>query len=227
MDDAPVFDRIDDPALAERVVHFVGRRRGQVELPDAVPKSASERLASILSSGVLRGFPVPHSDQRPVVCASDLSAAELQAAFADGLNARGHIEPWALILRRQSLWLAGMRPVLYVSQGASRHFAAASAEIYGPGWESLVMPTNPGQFFHEDWAHEREWRRCFDPDDPDDLPELAITKPVRAIVVGERGWEVPALELPAIGRVREVDRWWWNPVAARLVRDGSVEVSRI
>ncbi|MBD5784614.1 hypothetical protein IF650_00325 [Cellulosimicrobium terreum] len=50
------------PAAAPtpQLVHFVGRPRGAVALPQSLENlTAEERLVSILDSGHLRAFPVP------------------------------------------------------------------------------------------------------------------------------------------------------------------------
>lgn len=90
----PVFPEWADPAMSDKIVHFVGRPRGASPLPQSVwHLDTRQRLASILHEGLLRGFQVYRSGTVPVVSLSNLSATELEGAFARGLNTRGGSSP--------------------------------------------------------------------------------------------------------------------------------------
>lgn len=98
------------------LVHFVGRRRGDGagQLPEPTANLPTpDRISNIVWGGLLKAFSAPKSGKSQVVCVSDISAAELLTAFRSVLNARGPLEPWAVILDREAMWAAGMRPVVY------------------------------------------------------------------------------------------------------------------
>lgn len=227
---APVVPEYSDPAMADKVVHFVGRQRGNTVLPVAVRHlSAEQRLAQILITGQLLAFPVYGSASMPVVSASDLSAAELETAFARGLNRRGRLDPWAVVLDRDLMWQAGTRPVVYAEAARFAEIRDALAGIYGQAGPGLVVRT---EMRTDDWTAEREWRFCFAPPPPviiqigDPLPPppppmaLSLGSAVRAVIVGRPGWvpgppqPQPPSNLP--------ERWLWDEQNRRLVHDGRV-----
>jgi len=216
---SPVVNEYADPAMADRVVHFVGRQRGGKTLPQQVfTLDTQERLANILRSGKLFGFQVYGSGTVPVVSLSDLSAAELEAAFARGLNLRGPVEPWAVVLNRVPSWDVGFRPVVYADAARFAEHRAALASVHGPGWEALAVRTEmrTGMSRH-DWTAEREWRYCFA---PGVTPAIGIQNGVAAVVVGESGW-VP-YALPHTPAAMPPQRWLWDANQGRLVHDGRV-----
>jgi hypothetical protein len=225
---SPVVHEYGDPAMADKVVHFVGRQRGSIALPLQVRHlSAEQRLANILNTRQLLGWPVYQSKLLPVACVSDLSAAELETAFARGLNTRGRLEPWAVVLDRRLAWQVGFRPVMYVDAGRVDQVRAAMAEVLGPDGPALVVRTEMGT---DDWTAEREWRFCFDPPppmvwtvgDPPPPPQppavLALNDAVRAVIVGISGW-VPRWPLPTPSGIPP-ERWLWDEASRRLVHDG-------
>jgi hypothetical protein len=225
---SPVVHEYGDPAMADKVVHCVGRQRGSIALPLAVRHlSAEQRLANILNTRQLLGWPVYQSQLLQVACVSDLSAAELETAFARGLNTRGRLEPWAVVLDRPLAWQAGFRPVMYVEAERIQEVRAAMAEVLGPNGPALVVRTEMGT---DDWTAEREWRFCFDPPppvawtvgDPPPPPQppagLALNDAVRAVIVGTSGW-VPRWPLPSPSGIPP-ERWLWDETSRRLVHDG-------
>jgi hypothetical protein len=230
---SPVVHEYGDPAMADKVVHFVGRRRGSTVLPFAVRHmSAEQRLANILNTRQLLGWPVYQSQSVPVACVSDLSAAELETAFARGLNTRGRLEPWAVVLERRLAWQAGFRPVMYVDAERVREVRAAMAQVLGPDGPALVVRTEMGT---DDWTAEREWRFCFDPPppliwtvgDPPPPPQppavLELNYAVRAVIVGTSGW-VPRWPLPTPSGIPP-ERWFWDETSRSLVHDGRLPLS--
>jgi hypothetical protein len=227
---SPVIYEYGDPAMADKVVHFVGRQRGQrTPLPAAVAHlTAEQRLANILNTRQLLGWQVYGSRLLAVACVSDLSAAELETAFARGLNRRGRLEPWAVVLDRQLAWQAGFRPVVYADGDGVEAVRAAMEQVYGPTGPALVVRTEMGT---DDWTAEREWRFCFDPPPPmswniaDGLVPpptppavLELNDAVRAVIVGVSGW-VPRWPLPDPTGIPP-ERWLWDPTSRRLVHDG-------
>lgn len=225
---SPVVQEYGDPAMADKVVHFVGRQRGTTPLPLAVRHMSTEqRLAGILNTRQLLGWQVYQSKSLAVACVSDLSAAELETAFARGLNTRGRLEPWAVVIDRRLAWQAGFRPVMYVDAERVDEVRAAMAEVLGPDGPALVVRTAMGA---DDWTAEREWRFCFappppmtwrigDPPPPPNPPGvLSLNDGVRAVIVGASGW-VPRWPLPAPSGIPP-ERWLWDQESCRLVHDG-------
>lgn len=219
---SPVFAEYADPAMADKVVHFVGRQRGGQLLPvDVRGMSTEQRFVNVLQSKMLRGFTVPRA-KSPVVCLSDLSSAELEAAFHRGLNTRGPVEPWAVVFYRVPTWEAGFRPVVYADREKLYNIEIALLTLYGPGWDALVVPTDLRRTMpREDWTSEREWRYCFSPDTK--VPLLGIEQGVAAVVVGRSGW-VPPYPVTWPPTALPPERWLWDPVEKRLVHDGRVAV---
>jgi hypothetical protein len=211
-----VFSTASDPAMAGGAVHFVDRQRGGTALPAHVEMlaTADQRLANILGTGSLWGFSVPWSEQVPVVSVSDLAAAELEGAFGAGLNRRGTLGPWAVVLDRSLLWQIGFRPVVYADALRLPAHRAALAAIYGLGWQALAVRTVLGS---DDWTAEREWRYCFG---PGIQPGVDIHYLVRAVIVGTPGW-MP-YELQHEPTVPPPARWLWDPASGRLVHDGRI-----
>lgn len=226
---SPVVLGHSDPAMADKVVHFVGRQRGATLLPSAVRAlSTEQRLAAILTSSQLHGFHVYQSKMVPVVSMSDLSAAELETAFARGLNARGKIEPWAVVLDRHLLWDAGFRPVVYAESARVEEIRAALSGVYGPKGSALVVRTEMGL---DDWTAEREWRFCFDVQPmvvtlgeplppPQPPPALNLNDSVRAVIVGRSGW-TPWVPSP-VPSSPPPERWLWDDASCRLIHDGRI-----
>lgn len=234
----------DSPPRAERalstnwtglpnlLVHFVGRTRGGKLLPPEVPQSAPERTASILMTRLLLASKVPSSGEDRVVCASDVSAVELEAAFERGINRRGAFQPWAVVLDRVAVYNdgIGMRPVHYVDHSRLDAYRKASEKINGPGWGGLAIPIRLTSRLgsYSDWMHEREWRWCARPESK--IPVLSIKDAIKAVVVNEQGWEPEwHLESP-FTRIKKgapeytVERWLWDPKERALVKDGLLTV---
>lgn len=234
---AQALDLKNDPAMRDWAVHFVGRARtSATPLPsEFVEWPASRRLASILWTGTVRGYPAPQAFGR-IAAFSDVSAAELVNAFAGGLNSNGACEPWALVVRRDLLWDAGVRPVLYVDQDEASDFQVAVGRIRGQAWQSLVQPTRltwTPSTSKRDWTHEREWRMCWSSDEP--APALDISSAAVAVVVGESGWSPdrawPNDEplTPPYAATRHtlqytVMRWLYRAQTQDLVDDGRLVV---
>lgn len=207
--------RVFDPTEAPtpHLVHFVGRARGTDPLPLPVNHlNAEQRLAAILSTGRLRGFPVHGTGDVPVIGASDISPADLQAAFRTGLNERGAFEPWALVLERDLMWGAGSRPVLYVGRG---DYGAVQQALHRRDGRSRALVQRLDLLMNRsDWTHEREWRWIA----PSHREELPVWPLLHAIIVGASGWQPPALA--AHSDAHRVERWWWG--GGELVDDGMV-----
>jgi hypothetical protein len=220
---SPVFMGYSDPAMADLVVHFVGRQRGRQPVPTQVGHlTAEQRLVNILQMRQLYGFPVPRSQSIATVCLSDLSSAELEAAFARGLNSRGAVEPWAVVLHRVPTWELGFRPVVYADWARIEAHRKALVDMYGRGWNALAVPTELRRdMTREDWTSEREWRFCFPPGTAP--AAIGIEHGVAAIIVGRSSWEppypvaLPPAEMPP-------QRWLWDPTSRRLIHDGRVAV---
>jgi len=216
---SPIFSQSADPAMADKVVHFVGRRRGGTPLPASVRNllSAEDRLANILACRQLHGFPVPRSNDTPAVCLSDLTAAELEAAFHKGLNIRGPVEPWGLVFFRVRTWELGFRPVAYADAQKLVAYRLALEDLHGPGWAALAVPTEMRTgAFREDWTTEREWRYCFAPGQP---TALGIPRGVAAVIVGRSGWTTEFYGPPS---AVPPQRWLWDADSKSLVHDGRI-----
>ena len=82
---AQALDLVNDPALRHWAVHFAGRARtAGTPLPaELAPWPAARRLASILWTGTVRGYPAPQTYGR-IAAFSDVSAAELLNTFSGG-----------------------------------------------------------------------------------------------------------------------------------------------
>lgn len=217
------------------LVHFAERRLGPYDSPQQSVRDLSgpQRLANVLLTGLLRAFPVTGSQGDRIVAASDISHAELHHAFRAGLNTRGQVPPWAVVLDRQAMWTSGTRPVIYAEAGVSGRYRDASEQIRGPGWGSLVVRTDLDPQSRNDWTHEREWRYCFSarPDSapPAEQPVVRIQTALRAVIVGEQGWlpsQIPDLRPELTWTVRPTysfARWFWN--GQTLIHDGGISVS--
>lgn len=204
-----------DPAEppTPQLVHFVGRPRGGVLLPELCAHlTAEQRLASILESGQLLAFPVPGTERTPVISVSDTSPADLDAALRVGLNSRGSFEPWGLVLHRESMWSAGARPVVY-SDHVHARLIRKSLEDWSAGAGALVQRVDL-QMYRSDWTHEREWR-WIPPADRDHLP---VWPQLNAVIVGRMGWQPPSLDTHR--DAARVQRWWWT--GKELVDDGLI-----
>jgi hypothetical protein len=152
---------------------------------------------------------------------SDLSSAELEAAFGHGLNTRGPVEPWAVAFYRSATWDVGFRPVFYVEWSKLDSQRAALNKMYGPGWSALAVPTENGSMNdREDWTSEREWRFCFT---PGAYSAIGIEHRVAAIIVGRSGW-TPTFPVTLPPQALPPQRWLWDPAQNRLVHDGRVPV---
>lgn len=218
---SPVFSNATDPAMADMIVHFVGRKRAGTPLPLGVRKFATPetRLKQILLSRKLRGFPVHRTYAAPVICLADLTAAELESALHRGINTRGAVAPWAIVFRRPRTWELGFRPVVYADGQQFGAYTAALQNIHGPGWGALAVYTElDRQFRREDWTTEREWRYCFA---PGRNPELGIPKGVGAIIVGRSGWSSGFQGPP---QSKPPQRWLWDATSKQLVHDGRVSL---
>ncbi|MEY9895671.1 hypothetical protein ABIA31_009361 [Catenulispora sp. MAP5-51] len=223
-----------DPSLPSVLVHYVGRARGSVALPAGVPATAEARAASILLTRSLLASKVPAAGENLVSCASDVSAAELEAAFDRGINSRGAFQPWAIVLNRGLTYGngTGMRPVHYVDHSTADAYRRACESIDGPGWGGLVMPIRLQSYFGSlsDWMHEREWRWCAQSGAKRRL--LDLRGRVRAVIAPVRSWEPywtpPAPQfpgqIPADDVEYEIERWFWDPELRRLAKDGHLTV---
>lgn len=220
--------------LPDALVHFVGRARGGwAPVPVGVPQTAEERTASILLTRCLLASKVPSSGESRVVCASDVSAAELEAAFDRGINRRGAFQPWAVVISRTATYLAGngMRPVHYVDHSRAEAYRSACESIDGPGWGGLVVPIRLESYFNSvsDWMHEREWRWCAPPGQTGLVFDLR--RRIKVVITGVRGWQpewtVPALFAKLVEKgdtEYTIARWFWDPDSRCLLDDGTLTV---
>lgn len=230
---APSPFKLNDPSLADFIVHFVGRRRGDTRLPDEVAGfTAEQRLNSVLVSGMLIARSVPHSFESRVVCASDLARAELEAAFRDGLNGRGALEPWALVLDRARAWSMTMRPVIYEPEATADALRASCEAIYRcPDARGRVVQTriNSSAYDRDDWLHEREWRWW---PHVEEEPLLDIEPLIRAVVVPSGNWGInPHGPLPEGLAARSwgsassiIERWVWLGYPPWFAHGGFLEL---
>ncbi|MBO3085171.1 hypothetical protein [Cellulomonas fengjieae] len=206
-----VFDPLERPT--PRLVHFTGRPRGDSPLPgDVAHLNAEQRLASILVSGQLRAFPVYGTVDVPVIGASDISPADLEAAFRTGLSTRGPFEPWALVLSRTSMWVSGARPVLYADYAEAPKIRAALDER-SPGRSALVQRIDL-IMYRSDWTHEREWRWIAGAA----RERIPVWPQLDAVIVAQKGWQPPGLG--ARPDAAKVQRWWWS--GTHLIDDGLI-----
>jgi hypothetical protein len=184
--------------------------------------TTEQRLVNILQMRQLFGFEVPRGQAIRAVCLSDLSSAELEAAFHRGLNIRGAVEPWAVVMLRRRAWEIGLRPVVYADWQKIHEHRNALESIYGDGWGALAVPTELRPMLErEDWTSEREWRYCFA---RDAFGALGIEHGVAAIIVGRSGWVPPyEVQLPPAA-VLTPERWLWDAETKQLVHDGRVGV---
>ncbi|MFJ9101122.1 hypothetical protein ACIRJM_21950 [Streptomyces sp. NPDC102405] len=186
------------PDLPDTLVHFTGRPRGKGDPPppDFAVGTPEQRLVSILHSGTLRGSPDYWADA-PVICFSEVTEEARRVMLRDGAG-RGPYAPWGLVLDRQKLIGAGVRPVLYLSGEEMGATGQLPTRL-----RNRRVRYDPGQ---SDWLHEREWRFCFE-DGAE--PVLPITpQPVGAagvvsftphlvigVIVGTPGWTPPPREV--------------------------------
>jgi len=156
---------IDQPDIANRVVHLTGRT-GQANSdrgPAISAMSAEERLERILVERRIRAYPPFWSVGHPCVCFSE--------ATPDGINRvisgpTRRYEPWGLGFSKQFVFNRGGGPAYYVRAeywaafGALPHNISALATLYWPGAD----PMQPGEILPHpfgrvsQFAHEREWR---------------------------------------------------------------------
>lgn len=211
-----------DQRPVPHLVHYIGRQRGNDLLPTAVRALTSEqRLSAILTSGLLRAFVTTGTVNRPVVCVSDASPAELQASFRIGMNKRGQVEPWALVFDRQIAWETGIRPALYADTQLADELKYNLFRDHPtrPGLVQRVEPI-PG-YDYTDWSHEREWRWVFpvqNQPNPAPDPSVPVWPILHAVITARQGW-LPG-DIPAHPQRATVQRWWWNGTA--LVHDGTL-----
>ena len=245
------------PDLPSTFVHFTGRPRGPGDDPPtfaderldghleeiaaatarigrtlagdsaASDIGAEARLISILITGTLNGAPVFGTSQ-PVLCFSEPSQAARRIMLRDGVvDSRGPYAPWGLLFHRDRLIEHGARPALYLSTDE-----IAATNDLPTKLRNRRVRYEPGS---ADWLHEREWRLCFDTNEP---PMLAITQElVAGVIVGRRDWTPPVLTIrkswthTAGARVEQVwssrsahglNRWWWN--GEDLVDDGTIDL---
>ena len=122
--------------------------------PAGTSGTAEGRLAEIVQSGRLRGWPVPLS-RDPVICFSELSTAALRGQLSNCFTGRGPYAPWGLIFNKSALISAGARPVWYMDDAE----LSATDTLPTPMRDRRVRYTPVGSGI--DWTHEREWRICF------------------------------------------------------------------
>jgi hypothetical protein len=197
---------------APRLVHYTGRQGATARPPSVERLTARGRLDEILSTGRLRAFPVFGTDDIPVISMSDTSPADLEAAFRTGLNSRGPLEAWALVLDREIMWESGARPVVYADYQDAERIREALG-VNNPRRRALVQRMDL-KMYRSDWSHEREWRWIARPDQSD----LAVWPYLDAVIVGRAGWQ-PA-NLPEHTDVDRVERWLWD--GDHLIHDGLI-----
>ncbi|WP_412538511.1 hypothetical protein R8Z50_21970 [Longispora sp. K20-0274] len=248
------------PDLPHTFVHFTGRPRGAEDAPpsfddevlegnlaelarstvligrsvaraagdfDSSDVDAEARLISILIMGKLKGAPVFGTSQ-PVICFSEPSEAARRIMLRDGVVAsRGPYAPWGLLLDREALIAHGARPALYLSADE-----LAATNNLPPKLRNRRVRYDPGS---ADWLHEREWRVCFDAEEP---PELRITPDlVAGVIVNRQGWAPPLItkrepielrpgltveRVWASRSAHGLNRWWWT--GEDLVHDGTINL---
>jgi hypothetical protein len=119
--------------------------------------SGYDNLVSILLTGKIRGsknFPGKIKGKSPAACFMDIPFASLKYVLTpenrDKTNPR--YEPYGIVLRKQTAYDEGCRPVLYLSNNelkllkipGSEYWRVVRLEVSEQGWIS--------------WLHEREWR---------------------------------------------------------------------
>ncbi|WP_124344075.1 hypothetical protein [Cellulomonas algicola] len=211
-----------DQRPVPHLVHYVGRQRGSDPLPrDVRGLTTEQRLSAILVTGLLRGFVTTGTVNRPVVCVSDASPAELEASFRIGMNARGRVEPWALVFDRQIAWETGIRPALYADTQLAHQLRY---DFFGehPTRPGLVQRVDPiAGDGYTDWSHEREWRWVFPVSSqvPDPNPTVQVWPILHAVIAGRQGWK-PDGAISAYPERATVQRWSWTGTS--LVHDGTL-----
>lgn len=101
---------------------------------DVASLTASQRLDSILRTGVLRAFP-PYGRSWPVVCfsESDSGGGEALLRYSD-------FQPWGVVVRRDWVWANGGGPVWYVRDDVTP--ATVGLDERTRSW---LVPTTPQQ----------------------------------------------------------------------------------
>lgn len=94
---------------SDTLIHFCGRARPSAAA-DVASLTASQRLDTILRTGVLRAFP-PYGGSWPVICFSESDSSGVEA-----LLRYGDFQPWGLIVQRDWVWRQGGGPVWYVRE---------------------------------------------------------------------------------------------------------------
>lgn len=172
--------QIDQPDLANRVVHLTGRT-GQVnaDVDGAIQAmSAQERLEGILNERVIRAYPPFWSLGYACVCFSEATPAGIDRLISGPTR---RYEPWGIGFTKQFVFARRGGPAYYVRGDHWAAFAAADlpfdvkalATLYWPGAD----PTQPGEVLPHplartsQFAHEREWR-------------IPVTPPADSIVFG-------------------------------------------
>jgi len=154
--------------------------------PDAYPMTV---LAKIVKDGFLRaGWSFRKSratiyGPQPAVCFTEMPLYAL-LDYAKKRSHSGLVDTYAVVLRREELFQAGGRPVIYGLTGESLDAQVGDPE-FGMGYRALksnclplreqyrYVTTGIGGGRSVDWTHEREWRWA-DLEGTCDPPGLAI-----------------------------------------------------
>jgi hypothetical protein len=178
------------PDYSNHVVHFTGRKGGQMGLPGDVEKYKDwERLASIVIDGAIRAFPT-FGNTTPVACFTESTASALRSVIGERYTACG------IAFEKDVLFRAGGGPCFYVRGDhwdevdsvleamrpfCTKFWPGVYTESYEELWE---LP--PGTHNESQWAHEREWRVP----GAGDPPGFRFGwKEIAFIVAPEPGWQ--------------------------------------
>jgi hypothetical protein len=176
---------LDHPDLSNHVVHFTGRTGlSSPTVPHEIRSlTPEERLAQIVLTGQIRGFP-PFGIDDSVVCFTD--ATEQGIAY---LMKEHRYLPWGVAFRKETAFEKGAGPAFYVRGDEWDAVAELPSELraratrFWPGAEPDVGENLPGYLGRpSEFLHEREWRVRAD------RPFEFTTEEIAYIIVGDRGF---------------------------------------
>ncbi len=204
----PVIHNLDQVAYEDQLAYETDLYHPYGLEPDA---SAYSVLKRILFDGYIKagwsfrnGKPTIYGP-KPAVCFTEMPLYAL-LAYASKRNKPSSIDTYGIALRKQELFKAGGRPVIYglssLHQEATKddsHFGKGFrclSSLCGIGLQEqyryVAMNLNKDRWI--DWTHEREWRWA-DIDDKSEVPGLPIWientcyKFSQILVIVKEAWE--------------------------------------